>query len=130
MFADVPEAIANTLVIAKRCAYKVERVAPILPPFDCGEGRNEEDELRKQSVDGLEVRLENQVYPEGATDAEKEEIAKPYRERLEFELGVIIQMGFPGYFLIVADFIHWAKDHGIPVARAVVRVPVRWSRGF
>lgn len=115
LFADVPEAISNTLVIAKRCAYKVERVAPILPPFDCGEGRNEEDELRKQSVDGLEVRLENQVYPAGATDAEKDEIAKPYRERLEFELGVIIQMGFPGYFLIVADFIHWAKDHGIPV---------------
>ncbi|MBL4613917.1 MAG: DNA polymerase III subunit alpha, partial [Magnetovibrio sp.] len=115
LFADVPEAIANTLVIAKRCAYKVERVAPILPPFDCGEGRNEEDELRKQSVDGLKIRLENQVYPEGATESEKQDIAKPYHERLEYELGIIIQMGFPGYFLIVADFIHWAKNKDIPV---------------
>ncbi|MCW8915443.1 MAG: DNA polymerase III subunit alpha [Magnetovibrio sp.] len=115
LFADVPEAIANTLVIAQRCAYKVEQIAPILPPFDCGEGRNEEDELRKQAVDGLQMRLETQVFRENQTDDEKEAIAKPYRERLEFELGVIIQMGFPGYFLIVADFIQWAKDHDIPV---------------
>jgi len=115
LFADVPEAIANTLVIAQRCAYKVETVKPILPPFDCGEGLTEEDELRKQSVNGLDRRLEAQVYTEGLSEAEKEDIAKPYRERLEFELNVIIQMGFPGYFLIVADFIKWAKDQGIPV---------------
>lgn len=115
LFADVPEAIANTLVIAKRCAYKVENVDPILPPFDCGEGRTEEDELRKQSLDGLKHRLETQVYTEGLSDTEKEEIAKPYYERLEFELKTIIQMGFPGYFLIVADFIMWSKEHDIPV---------------
>ena len=115
LFADIPEAIANTLVIAKRCAYKVEKIAPILPPFDCGEGRTEEDELRKQAKDGLEMRLETQVFTEGMDDGEKEEIARPYRERLDFELDVIIQMGFPGYFLIVSDFIKWAKDHGIPV---------------
>ncbi len=115
LFADVPEAIANTLVVAQRCAYKVERVDPILPPFDCGEGRSEEDELRKQAHDGLEMRLETQVYTPDMADAAKEEIAKPYRERLEYELGVIVQMGFPGYFLIVADFIKWAKDQGIPV---------------
>jgi DNA polymerase-3 subunit alpha len=115
LFADVPEAIANTLVVARRCAYKVKNVAPILPPFDCGEGLTEQDELRKQSVDGLDHRLLTHVFAEGMTDAQKEEIAKPYRERLEFELGVIIQMGFSGYFLIVADFIKWAKDHGIPV---------------
>ena len=115
LFADVPEAIANTLVIAQRCAYKVERVDPILPPFDCGEGLNEEDELRKQAYEGLDKRLEAQVYTPGLADDEKEAIARPYRERLEFELGVIIQMGFPGYFLIVADFIQWAKDHDIPV---------------
>ena len=115
LFADVPEAIANTLVIAQRCAYKVERVNPILPPFDCGDGLNEEDELRKQAHEGLDKRLEAQVYTSGLADEEKESIARPYRERLEFELGVIIQMGFPGYFLIVADFIQWAKDHGIPV---------------
>jgi len=115
LFADVPEAIANTLVIAQRCAYKVERVNPILPPFDCGEGLNEEDELRKQAHEGLDKRLEAQVYTPGLADEEKQAIARPYRERLEFELGVIIQMGFPGYFLIVADFIQWAKDHDIPV---------------
>jgi len=117
LFADVPEAVANTLVIAQRCAYKVERVDPILPPFDCGEGRTEEDELRKQAQDGLDMRLETQVYKytPDLSDAEKKAVAKPYRERLEFELGVIIQMGFPGYFLIVADFIQWAKDHDIPV---------------
>ncbi|MFC1673938.1 DNA polymerase III subunit alpha, partial [Pseudomonadota bacterium] len=63
----------------------------------------------------LEMRLETQVYKPGISDTEKEEIALPYRERLEFELGVIIQMGFPGYFLIVADFIKWAKDQDIPV---------------
>jgi len=115
LFADVPEAIANTLVIAQRCAYKVERVNPILPPFDCGEGLNEEDELRKQAHEGLDKRLEAQVFTPGLSDEDKLAIARPYRERLEFELGVIIQMGFPGYFLIVADFIQWAKDHGIPV---------------
>ena len=115
LFADVPEAISNTLVIAQRCAYKVEKVDPILPPFDCGEGRTEEDELKKQSADGLERRLTTQVFSDGMTDAEKEAVARPYRERLDFELGVINQMGFPGYFLIVADFIKWAKDHGIPV---------------
>ena len=115
LFADVPEAIANTLVIAQRCAFKVDKIAPILPPFDCGEGLNEEDELRKQAREGLDMRLETQVYPDGASDAEKKEIAKPYRERLEYELGIIVQMGFPGYFLIVADFIKWAKDHDIPV---------------
>ena len=115
LFADVPEAIANTLVIAQRCAYKVERIAPILPPFDCGEGLNEEDELRKQAREGLDIRLETQVYKPGISDQEKEDIAKPYRERLDYELGIIVQMGFPGYFLIVSDFIKWAKDHDIPV---------------
>lgn len=115
LFADVPEAIANTLVVAQRCAYKVKNVAPILPPFDCGAGLTEQDELRNQAIDGLEHRLRTHVFAEGMNDAQKEEIAKPYRERLEFELGVIIQMGFSGYFLIVADFIKWAKDQGIPV---------------
>jgi len=115
LFADIPEAISNTMVIAQRCAYKVERVDPILPPFDCGAGRTEEDELKAQALEGLEARLKTHVFGADMADAEKENIAKPYRERLEFELGVINQMGFPGYFLIVSDFIKWAKDHGIPV---------------
>ena len=115
LFADLPEAIANTLVIAKRCAFKVPNVDPILPPFDCGPGLNEEDELRKQAVAGLDKRLEVQLYKDGMSEDEKEVVAKPYRERLDFELKVIIDMGFPGYFLIVADFIKWAKDQDIPV---------------
>jgi len=115
LFGDLPEAIDNTLVIAQRCAFKVNSIDPILPPYDCGEGRNEEDELKAQSEAGLEKRIEAHVYSDGMEEAAREDAAKPYRKRLEYELGVINQMGFPGYFLIVADFIHWAKDRGIPV---------------
>ena len=115
LFADLPEAVDNTVVVAKRCAFMVEWIKPILPPFDCGEGRNEEDELRAQSKAGLEMRLDTQVYTEDMDEAEREKVAKPYRERLDYELDVINQMGFPGYFLIVSDFIKWGKAHGIPV---------------
>jgi DNA polymerase III subunit alpha len=115
LFKDLPEACDNTLVIAKRCAQKVETIDPILPPFDCGEGRNEADELRKMSEDGLKLRLETDEFEEGMTPEQRDEISKPYWERLDYELGIINQMGFPGYFLIVADFIQWAKEHDIPV---------------
>lgn len=115
LFADIPEACDNTVAIAKRCSWHVEKIDPILPPFDCGEGRTEVDELRHMSEEGLKGRLEKYVYTPDMSDADKEEIAKPYWERLGYELGIINQMGFPGYFLIVADFIQWAKDHEIPV---------------
>ena len=115
LFADLPEAIDNTLVIARRCATMIDTIDPILPPYDCGEGRGEPDELKAQSEAGLELRLEVAVYTPDMTDEEKAAAAKPYRERLEYELGVITDMGFPGYFLIVADFIHWSKERGIPV---------------
>jgi len=115
LFADIPEACDNTLVIAKRCAIKVENIDPILPPFDCGEGRNEEDELRRMAEDGLKLRLEEGVFEEAMPPEERDKIAKPYWERLDYELGIINKMGFPGYFLIVADFIQWAKEHDIPV---------------
>ncbi len=115
IFEDLPEAIDNTIVVAKRCAFLVKTIDPILPPFDCGDGLTEEDQLRRQAVEGLNARLKVHVYKEVMSDAEKEEVAKPYHERLDFELSVIIQMGFPGYFLIVADFIGWSKDQGIPV---------------
>lgn len=115
LFADLPEACDNTLVIARRCAVKVENIDPILPPFDCGEGRNEEDELRKMAEDGLKHRLNEGVFEEGMNPQERDTLAKPYWERLDYELGIINQMGFPGYFLIVADFIQWAKEHDIPV---------------
>jgi DNA polymerase-3 subunit alpha len=115
LFADIPEACDNTLVIAHRCAWHVEKIDPILPPFDCGEGRTEVDELRHKSFDGLKARLEKYVYTPEMTDAERQKVAEPYNARLEYELGIINQMGFPGYFLIVADFIQWAKEHEIPV---------------
>ena len=107
LFADLPEAIANTLVIARRCAVMPEPRAPILPPFETDDGRDETAELRAQAEAGLEARLK-------AMDASEDD-AKPYRERLKYELDVIVQMGFPGYFLIVAEFIQWAKGHDIPV---------------
>jgi len=114
LFADLPEAADNTLVVAQRCAYMVKKRKPILPPFRM-EGKTEEDVLRAQTLEGLEKRLEMHVYRPEMTAEEREAAAKPYRERVEYELGIIIQMGFPGYFLIVADFIQWGKSHDVPV---------------
>ena len=102
LFADLPEAAANTVEIARRCAFRPRTRKPILPRF----AEDEVEELRRQSREGLEARLK--VIPHAVSVEE-------YRERLEFELGVIEGMGFPGYFLIVADFIKWGKAHGIPV---------------
>jgi DNA polymerase-3 subunit alpha len=107
MFADVPEAITNTRVIAKRCHFLLKSIKPILPPFETGSGLTEVEELRAQSKEGLQWRLDH--YVEEGTDL------APYWDRLDFELNIIEKMGFPGYFLIVSDFIKWAKDHGIPV---------------
>ena len=115
LFRDIPEAVENTLVIAQRCAVMVEKRKPILPRSSRAADSSEEQVLRQMAEDGLEKRLAIHVYTPEMTDGQKAEVARPYRERLEFELNVIIQMGFPGYFIIVADFIQWAKDHGIPV---------------
>lgn len=115
LFLDLPEAIDNTLVIARRCHFLLRPVAPVLPPFHSGEGRDEAEELRTQAREGLDWRLEHFVFEETTPDSERETIRKTYHDRLEFELGVIIQMGFPGYFLIVSDFIKWAKAQNIPV---------------
>jgi DNA polymerase-3 subunit alpha len=115
LFADIPEAISNTLVIAQRCAFMPDTRAPILPKYPQLDGRSEEQALRELAEEGLEKRLADHVYV-GETDPEKQAaLAEPYRERFEFELGVINQMGYPGYFLIVADFIQWARRHDIPV---------------
>ena len=114
-FADLPEACDNTVTIAQRCAFMPEAHEPILPPFKSESGRNEADELRAASLAGLARRLETQVFQPGMDAAQREQAAQPYRERLEFELGTIIPMGFAGYFLIVAEFIQWAKSQGIPV---------------
>ncbi|WP_427450227.1 DNA polymerase III subunit alpha [Litorimonas sp. WD9-15] len=105
LFNDLPEAIENTLQIAQRCAYRVPKHAPILPSFGDG-SYSEDDILDSQAKKGLEKRL---------SEVELAEPREAYFERLEFELNIIKKMGFPGYFLIVADFIQWAKDHDIPV---------------
>lgn len=115
LFADVPEAINNTLVIAKRCSVMVELRDPILPRSPQVGDKTEEGALRDLALDGLKGRLDRQVYTNEMDEAAREAAAKPYLERLEYELGVINNMGFPGYFLIVADFIQWAKDQDIPV---------------
>ena len=114
LFADVPEAIDNTLVIAQRCAYMPGPRKPILPPFPTQSG-DETRELRAMAAAGLERRLATQVLAPDMGEAAREAAALPYRQRLEFELRVIIEMGFAGYFLIVAEFIQWAKAQGIPV---------------
>ena len=106
-FADLPEATANTLVIAQRCAFAPPYRKPILPSL-AGDLAGEARMLAEDSRAGLEARL----APYGElTDEER----KAYSDRLEFEINVIVNMGFPGYFLIVADFIKWAKEQGIPV---------------
>ena len=102
LFADLPEAIENTVEIAKRCAFMAYRRDPILPKF----ADDEVAELRRQAEEGLKARLA--IIPHAVSVEE-------YEKRLDFELGIIEGMGFPGYFLIVADFIKWAKDQGIPV---------------
>ncbi|WP_299195240.1 DNA polymerase III subunit alpha [uncultured Erythrobacter sp.] len=107
LFADIPEATANTLVIAQRCAYAPPYRDPILPSL-AGDLEGEAKMLAEQSRAGLEARLE----PYGEMSEEERAI---YFERLDYEIGIIVGMGFPGYFLIVADFIMWAKDQGIPV---------------
>ncbi|MEM6480568.1 MAG: DNA polymerase III subunit alpha [Pseudomonadota bacterium] len=102
LFADIPEAIENTIEIAQRCAFGAYKREPILPRF----AEDEEQELRRQAREGLAARLE--MIPLAAPREE-------YEKRLDFELGTIEGMGFPGYFLIVADFIKWAKERDIPV---------------
>ncbi|WP_333713402.1 DNA polymerase III subunit alpha [Yoonia sp.] len=102
LFADLPEAVENTVEIARRCAFKASKRDPILPRF----ADDEVAELRRQAQEGLKARLA--VIPHAAS-------VEDYEKRLDFELGIIEGMGFPGYFLIVADFIKWAKENGIPV---------------
>ena len=115
LFSDLPEAIQNTVEIARRCHFFLKVVKPILPPFESESGRSELEEIRFQTEAGLKYRLDNFVFTPEISEADRQGIAKPYWERLEFELNTIIKMGFVGYFLIVSDFIKWAKDHNIPV---------------
>jgi DNA polymerase III subunit alpha len=110
LFADLPEATDASVEIAMRCAYRPLTRKPILPRFSIpgGAAVDEEEELRRQAREGLAARLAHQGLAPGHK-------ADDYAERLAFELDVIVNMKFPGYFLIVADFIQWAKGQGIPV---------------
>jgi DNA polymerase-3 subunit alpha len=115
LFADLPEALASTIEIAERCAFRPLTRKPILPRFTVGAGagaagaaNDEAAELRRQAEEGLDRRLKVHGLAQGMTDED-------YRARLAFEIDVITRMNYAGYFLIVADFIQWAKAHGIPV---------------
>ena len=108
LFSDLPEALASSVEIAMRCAYRIRTRKPILPRFEAGGESDEAAELRRQAVEGLKRRLDAHGPAPGLTVAD-------YEVRLEFELSVIERMKYPGYFLIVSDFIKWAKAHDIPV---------------
>ncbi|WP_423459741.1 DNA polymerase III subunit alpha [Ottowia sp. VDI28] len=111
LFADVPSALANTLEIARRCSLTLTLGKPQLPDFPTPGGMPIGEYFRIASQEGLEERMAH-LYPD---EAERAEQMPRYQERLEFEIGTILKMGFPGYFLIVGDFINWAKQNGCPV---------------
>ena len=110
LFSDVPEAIENTLEIAKRCNVEMRLGEYFLPQYPVPEGMTMDGFFRQLCADGLDERLKVIL-----ADEESPETRQPYLDRLEFELDIILQMGFPGYFLIVMDFIQWAKNQDIPV---------------
>lgn len=112
LFSDLPEALENTVEIAKRCNIEVQLGKYFLPDFPTPNGMGIDDYLRHASFEGLEDRL-RVLLPKDTPDYEAKK--QVYIERLNFELDIIIQMGFPGYFLIVMDFIQWAKNNGVPV---------------
>ncbi len=112
LFDDIPSAIKNTVEIAKRCNLSITLGEAFLPDFPVPEGMTIGTFFEEESAKGLERRLKKLLDTRADDFAEKR---KPYDERLREELDVILQMGFPGYFLIVADFIQWSKDNGIPV---------------
>lgn len=111
LFADLPSAIQNTIEIAKRCNLTLQLGKPKLPDFPTPNNMSLADYLNLQAKDGLEKRLLT-LFPE---ESQRQAHDEQYTKRLEFEIKTIVQMGFPGYFLIVADFIAWAKNNGVPV---------------
>ncbi|MEY6433434.1 DNA polymerase III subunit alpha [Thioalkalicoccus limnaeus] len=112
LFADLPEALDNAVEIAKRCNLELELGRSVLPAFPVPTGQTLDEVFAERSRAGLQWRLSRFLDPAAPDAAARRRL---YDERLELELRVITQMGFPGYFLIVADFIQWAKDNGIPV---------------
>ena len=112
LFSDIPEALENTIEIAKRCNLNLKLGSHFLPDYPIPEGLTIEEFFKRESYDGLNLRLEN-LFDSSTTDFEAKR--KLYYERLQFEIDIIVEMGFPGYFLIVMDFIRWAKVNDIPV---------------
>jgi len=112
LFSDIPEALANTVEIAKRCTLELELGKACLPNYPVPEGMTLEQFFEKLSVEGLQERLQLILKPDDEQYIEKKQ---QYEDRLQFELKIINQMGFPGYFLVVMDFIRWAKANDIPV---------------
>lgn len=115
LFYDLPEAIENTVLIAKKCCVMANERPPTLPKFKNDDEFSEYNELQKQSRDGLEQRLKNKFQIEETPEEQRKGISEQYFARLDFELSVINKMNFDGYFLIVSDFIKWSKNNGIPV---------------
>jgi DNA polymerase-3 subunit alpha len=115
LFSDLPEAIQNTVNIAKKCHIMAFERKPALPKFSTAADFSESDELKRQALEGLEERLMSKFTIEETSSEQREEIRKIYFERINYELGIIIKMDFSGYFLIVSDFIKWAKNSNIPV---------------
>lgn len=113
LFHDIPEAVENTVEVARRCAYFVKKRDPILPVYPLGEGKTADDELLEQARAGFEVRFRSVVERLGQVEAEK--IRSKYETRFDFEFQTIKGMGFSGYFLIVSDFMIWAKEQRIPI---------------
>ena len=111
LFADLPEALANSVEIARRCNLSLKLGKSFLPDFPTPEGVTLDQHLANEARAGLEARLRH-LFPD---ETERESQRHRYAERLEFEISTIQKMGFPGYFLIVADFINWAKNHDVPV---------------
>lgn len=111
LFSDLPEAIENTLVVAERCSYCLRKIKPFMPQFKTEKGESQEQALRNMAADGLEERLQKIKK----TGIDIEQIRPQYEERMQYELSIIEKMGFSGYFLIVADYVRWAKSQNIPV---------------
>ncbi|MGB5333523.1 MAG: DNA polymerase III subunit alpha, partial [Woeseiaceae bacterium] len=115
LFADVPEALENTVEIARRCNLDLKLGSSVLPAFPVPGGQDEGEFLEAEARRGLEAALTTKFDLEDVPQQRRGPLSAPYYERLASELGVIQSMGFPGYFLIVADFIRWARENNVPV---------------
>jgi len=115
LFKDIPEAIENTVLIAKRCNFLSKKIDALLPIFICPDGKTQDEFITEESYKGLHERMEAQVYTKEMSAEERLQIDTEYYNRLEYELSVIKKMGFPGYFLIVSDFIRWSKNNGVAI---------------